>query len=79
MPGCEDLAVEQIQGQPGLRIKVQQDQIARYGLPVERVLEVVEAVGSKPLGEVIEGREACAVGGPAARGAMPQCRPNWPT
>jgi cobalt-zinc-cadmium resistance protein CzcA len=55
VPGCQDLAVEQIQGQPLLRIKVQQDQIARYGLPVDRVLDVVEAVGSKPLGEVIEG------------------------
>jgi heavy metal efflux system protein len=55
VPGCEDLSVEQIQGQPALRIKVEQDQIARYGLPVERVLEVVEAVGSKSLGEVIEG------------------------
>ncbi len=56
IPGCQDLAVEQIQGQPGLRIKVKQDQIARYGLPVDRVLDVVEAVGSKPLGEVIEGQ-----------------------
>jgi cobalt-zinc-cadmium resistance protein CzcA len=55
VPGCQDLTVEQILGQPGLRIKVLQDQIARYGLPVDRVLDVVEAVGSKPLGEVIEG------------------------
>ncbi|HEY1784893.1 MAG TPA: CusA/CzcA family heavy metal efflux RND transporter [Pirellulales bacterium] len=55
VPGCQDLAVEQIQGQPALRIKVLQDQIARYGLPVDRVLDVVEAVGSKSLGEVIEG------------------------
>jgi cobalt-zinc-cadmium resistance protein CzcA len=55
VPGCQGLTVEQIQGQPALRIKVQQDQIARYGLPVDRVLDVVEAVGSKPLGEVIEG------------------------
>ena len=53
--GCQDLSTEQIQGQPNLRIKIQQDQIARYGLPAERVLAVVEAIGSKSLGQVIEG------------------------
>ncbi len=56
VPGCVDVATEQIQGQPTLRIKVDQDQIARYGLPAERVLEVVEALGSKPLGEVVDGQ-----------------------
>jgi cobalt-zinc-cadmium resistance protein CzcA len=52
--GCQDSSIEPIQGQPMLRIKVQQDEIARYGLPAERVLDVVEAVGGKPLGEVVE-------------------------
>ncbi len=56
VPGCVDVATEQIQGQPTLRVKVDQDQIARYGLPAERVLEVVEALGSKPLGDVVEGQ-----------------------
>ena len=54
VPGCQDSSIEPIQGQPMLRIKVQQDEIARYGLPAERVLDVVEAVGGKPLGEVVE-------------------------
>jgi cobalt-zinc-cadmium resistance protein CzcA len=56
VPGCVDVSTEQIQGQPTLRIKVDQDQIARYGLPAERVLEVVEALGGKPLGDVVEGQ-----------------------
>ena len=56
VPGCVDISTEQIQGQPTLRIKVDQDQIARYGLPAERVLEVVEALGSKPLGDVVDGQ-----------------------
>ena len=56
VPGCEDLAVEQLTGQPILRIKVRQDQIARYGVPAEAVLDLVEAIGSKPLGEIVEGQ-----------------------
>lgn len=55
-PGCEDLAVEQLTGQPILRVKVRQDQIARYGVPAEAVLDLVEAIGSKPLGEIVEGQ-----------------------
>ena len=56
VPGCEDLAVEQLTRQPILRIKVRQDQIARYGVPAEAVLDLVEAIGSKPLGEIVEGQ-----------------------
>jgi cobalt-zinc-cadmium resistance protein CzcA len=56
VPGCEDLAVEQLTGQPILRVKVRQDQIARYGVPAEAVLDLVEAIGSKPLGEIVEGQ-----------------------
>ncbi|HQU42744.1 MAG TPA: CusA/CzcA family heavy metal efflux RND transporter, partial [Pirellulales bacterium] len=54
--GVADLNVEQITGQPVLQIKVKQDQLARYGVPAKTVLEVVEAIGSKPLGEIVEGQ-----------------------
>ncbi len=56
VPGCVDLATEQIKGQPILQIKVDQDSIARYGLSARTVLDLVESVSSKPLGEVIEGQ-----------------------
>jgi cobalt-zinc-cadmium resistance protein CzcA len=56
VPGSADVAVEQITGQPVLQIKVDQAQIARYGLSAQTVLDVVEAIGSKPLGEVVEGQ-----------------------
>ncbi len=56
IPGCSDLAVEQIVGQPILRITVKQDQIARYGVPAQMVLDLVESIGSKVLGEVVEGQ-----------------------
>jgi cobalt-zinc-cadmium resistance protein CzcA len=54
--GCVDLTTEQVAGQPILRIAVRQDDIARYGIPAETVLDVVESVSSKVLGEVVEGQ-----------------------
>ncbi len=56
IPGSADLAVEQITGQPVLQIQIKQDEIARYGVPAKAVLDVVESIGSKPLGEIVEGQ-----------------------
>jgi cobalt-zinc-cadmium resistance protein CzcA len=54
--GGADVAVEQITGQPVLQIQVKQDEIARYGVPAKAVLDLVESVGGKPVGEVVEGQ-----------------------
>lgn len=54
--GCVDASTEQLTGQPVLRVQVQQEQIARYGVPARDVLDLIEAVGSKPIGEVVEGQ-----------------------
>src|SRR5439155_27166905 len=43
-------------GQPVLEIQVKQDEIARYGVSAKTVLDVVESLGTKPLGEVVEGQ-----------------------
>jgi cobalt-zinc-cadmium resistance protein CzcA len=56
VPGCADLTTEQILGQPILQIAIRQDQIAKYGIPTRQVLDLVEAVGGKPLGDVVEGQ-----------------------
>jgi cobalt-zinc-cadmium resistance protein CzcA len=56
VPGNADLAVEQITGQSVLEIQVRQDEIARYGVPAKTVLDLVESIGSKPLGEIVEGQ-----------------------
>ncbi|MGD9723804.1 MAG: efflux RND transporter permease subunit [Pirellulales bacterium] len=56
VPGCVDLASEQIKGQPILQVKIDQDSIARYGVSVRTVLDLVESISSKRLGEVIEGQ-----------------------
>ena len=54
--GAADVAVEQVTGQPMLQIKVKQDQIARYGVSAKDVLDFVESIGSRPVGEIVEGQ-----------------------
>ena len=56
VPGVADLAVEQVTGQPVLQIQVKRDEIARYGVPARAVLDLIESIGSKPLGEVVDGQ-----------------------
>jgi cobalt-zinc-cadmium resistance protein CzcA len=56
VPGSADVKVEQVTGLPVLTIAVDRDAIARYGLNVSDVQDVVEtALGGKTAGEVIEG------------------------
>ena len=56
VPGAADVAAEQVTGQPVLQVKVKQDQLARYGVPARAVLDLVESIGSKPMGEVVDGQ-----------------------
>ena len=54
--GSADLATEQIVGQPVLQIRIRQDQVARYGVSAQLVLDTVQSIGSIELGDVIEGQ-----------------------
>jgi heavy metal efflux system protein len=56
IPGAADVSTEQITGQPVLQVRINQDQIARYGVSAKTVLDLVESLGSKPLGEIQEGQ-----------------------
>lgn len=56
VPGAEDVSTEQMTGQPVVQIHINQDEIARYGIPAKLVLNLVEALGSKVVGEVYEGQ-----------------------
>ena len=40
----------------GPAVRVRQEQLARYGIPARAVLDLVESLAGKPLGEVIEGQ-----------------------
>ncbi|MCK4776610.1 MAG: efflux RND transporter permease subunit, partial [Candidatus Krumholzibacteria bacterium] len=53
--GAEDISGEQLTGQPILRVRVDRDAIARMGIPADRVLEMVDAVGGIAVGEIQEG------------------------
>ncbi len=55
VPGAADVVTEQITGFPTLRVEVNQDAIARYGLAAHEVLDVVEALGGTEVGELQEG------------------------
>jgi heavy metal efflux system protein len=55
IPGVADLITEVVAGQPYITIQVRRDQIARYGINVNDVLNVVEiAVGGKAASQVYE-------------------------
>lgn len=54
--GAADLSTEQVTGQPVLEIRVDQAALARYGVSSRTVMDLVESIGSKELGEVVEGQ-----------------------
>ena len=56
VPGAADVRVEQITGLPVLTLRMNREAMARFGLNVADVQEVVEiALGGKKAGEVFEG------------------------
>ena len=54
--GSADVSTEQVTGQPVLEIAIKQDEIARYGVPARKVLDIVESIGTLAVGEVFEGQ-----------------------
>ena len=61
IPGASDTKAEQIAGLPYLRIRVNRAAIARHGINAAQVLDVVEALGGKTVGEVLEGQRRFAL------------------
>ncbi|MDJ0367166.1 efflux RND transporter permease subunit [Hymenobacter sp. H14-R3] len=63
VPGVQDLYVDPITGGKYLQIDLRRDQLARYGLSVDQVNEVVEtAIGGAPVASTVEGRRRFAIG-----------------
>ncbi|CAM9889593.1 unnamed protein product, partial [Phaeothamnion confervicola] len=56
IPGAADVRVEQVTGQPVLQIKVKPDELARYGIPAKTVTDLIRAVGTMEVGDVVEGQ-----------------------
>ncbi len=50
--GASDVTVEQLTGQPVLEVRVRQDQLARFGISAEDVLQFVAAIGNVRVGDI---------------------------
>ncbi|MEO6812038.1 MAG: CusA/CzcA family heavy metal efflux RND transporter [Isosphaeraceae bacterium] len=61
VPGSADVKALEVLGLPSLRIKVDRDRIARYGINASDVLNVVSALGGKIVGQVVEGQRRFAL------------------
>jgi cobalt-zinc-cadmium resistance protein CzcA len=55
VPGAADVRAERVAGLPYLRIHIRRDALARHGLDASDVLDTVQAIGGKPVGEIVEG------------------------
>ena len=56
IPGASDVTVEQLTGQAMLVIDVDRQAAGRYGVAVGNVLQMIESLGNRKVGEVIEGQ-----------------------
>lgn len=57
VPGVADLRVEQVVGLPNLNVSIDRSKLARHGLNVADVQEVIEtAIGGKAATEIVEGQ-----------------------
>jgi heavy metal efflux system protein len=61
VPGAADVKAEQVIGLPTMRIRIDRDAIARYGINAEDVLEVIESIGGNQVGTVLEGQKRFAL------------------
>ena len=61
IPGAADVRPERVAGLPYLRIRIRRDAIARHGLNATDVLDTVEALGGKRVGEIVEGNRRFAM------------------
>ena len=57
IPGAADVKAEQTLGLPMLRVRIDRQAIARYGINADDVLDVIETVGGREVGVVLEGQK----------------------
>lgn len=62
VPGAEDVEVEQVDEVPVLQIDIDRDEIARLGINIDSVQELVSvALGGEPVGQIVEGDKRFAL------------------
>ena len=58
MPGATDIVADRIVGKPYLEFHIDRDKIARYGVNIRDVQDVIEmAIGGENISQSVEGRE----------------------
>jgi cobalt-zinc-cadmium resistance protein CzcA len=57
IPGAAEAKAEQTVGLPTLRIRIDRRAIARHGLNADDVLAVIEGIGGKVVGTILEGQQ----------------------
>jgi cobalt-zinc-cadmium resistance protein CzcA len=61
VPGAADVKALELGGLPVMRIIIDRDRIARYGINAADVLDVAAALGGKQVGQVVEGQRRFAL------------------
>jgi cobalt-zinc-cadmium resistance protein CzcA len=61
VPGAADVKAEQSAGLPVLRVQINRNAIARYGINASDVLDAVATMGGRRVGEVFEGQRRFAL------------------
>jgi heavy metal efflux system protein len=56
IPGAVDISVDQITGQPTLQVDVTAETVGRYAIAPTDVLDFLEALGNRRVGDVVEGQ-----------------------
>lgn len=56
VPGAADVAAQQIAGLSYLRVVIRREDLARYGIDAQQVLDAISTVGGLTIGEVFEGQ-----------------------
>jgi cobalt-zinc-cadmium resistance protein CzcA len=59
--GAADTKAEQVAGLPYLRVIINREAIARYGINASQILDTVAAMGGRQVGEVLEGQRRFAM------------------
>lgn len=55
VPGAAETKAEQVAGLPYLRVIIDREAIARYGINTSQVLDTVRAIGGRTVGQVVKG------------------------
>jgi cobalt-zinc-cadmium resistance protein CzcA len=61
VPGAADVKAMEVLGLPTMQIAIDRTRIARYGINASDVLDVIQAVGGKTVGQVVEGQRRFAM------------------